>query len=36
VDAYERGHLNVTGDPGVIKLVGNVVLRHMARGQSVR
>ena len=33
--AYERGHLRVSGDAGVIKLVGQVVQRHMARGQQL-
>jgi|SRR5436190_8644266 len=33
--AYERGHVRVSGDAGVIKLVGQVVQRHMARGQSL-
>ena len=30
-NAYERGHVRVTGDPGVIKLLGNVVERQRAR-----
>jgi hypothetical protein len=33
--AYERGHVRVSGDAGVIKLVGQVVQRHMARGQQL-
>src|SRR3954464_11921110 len=33
--AYERGHLRVSGDAGVVKLVGQVVQRHMARGQQL-
>jgi hypothetical protein len=33
--AYERGHLRVTGDDGVIRLVGQVVQRQMARGQHL-
>ena len=33
--AYERGHVRVTGDAGVIKLVGQVVQRQMARGQQL-
>src|SRR3954464_1381019 len=33
--AYDRGHVRVTGDAGVIKLVGQVVQRHMARGQQL-
>jgi hypothetical protein len=35
VDAYEKGHVRVTGDAGVIKLVGSVVERQMARGQRL-
>ena len=31
VDAYERGHVRVTGDPAVTKLLGNVIQRQMAR-----
>jgi hypothetical protein len=34
-DAYDRGHLRVTGDDGVIRLVGQVVQRQMARGQQL-
>lgn len=34
-DAYRSGHVHVTGDAGVIKLVGQVVQRHMARGQQL-
>jgi hypothetical protein len=33
--AYERGHVRVSGDAGVIKLVGQVVQRQMARGQQL-
>jgi hypothetical protein len=33
--AYERGHMRVSGDAGVIKLVGQVVQRQMARGQQL-
>jgi hypothetical protein len=33
--AYERGHVRVTGDEGVIRLVGQVVQRQMARGQQL-
>ena len=33
--AYELGHLRVTGDEGVIRLVGQVVQRQMARGQQL-
>ncbi len=31
VDAYEHGHVRVTGDPAVTKLIGNVVQRQLAR-----
>lgn len=34
-EAYRTGDVHVTGDPGVIKLVGQVVQRHMARGQQL-
>ncbi len=33
-EAYERGHLRVTGDPAVLKLVGNVIERQRARRPS--
>jgi hypothetical protein len=33
--AYENGHLRVTGDDGVIRLVGQVVQRQMAKGQQL-
>ena len=33
--AYERGQLRVSGDSGVIRLVGQVVQKQMARGQSL-
>jgi hypothetical protein len=33
--AYQRGHIRVSGDAGVIKLVGQVVQRQMARGQQL-
>jgi hypothetical protein len=36
VDAYEKGSVRVTGDAGVIKLVGNVVVRQQARGRMLR
>jgi hypothetical protein len=32
VEAYERGQVRVTGDSAVIKLLGNVIERQMARG----
>jgi hypothetical protein len=31
VDAYEHGHVRVSGDPAVTKLLGNVIQRQMAR-----
>ena len=31
-EAYERGQVRVTGDSAVIKLLGNVIERQMARG----
>jgi hypothetical protein len=31
VDAYEHGHVRVSGDPAVTKLIGNVILRQLAR-----
>ena len=31
VEAYEHGHVRVSGDAAVIKLLGNVVARQMAR-----
>jgi hypothetical protein len=33
--AYDRGQVRVTGDEGVIRLVGQVVQRQLARGQSL-
>ena len=33
--AYETGHLRVSGDAGVIRLVGQVVQKQMASGQSL-
>jgi hypothetical protein len=31
VDAYEHGHVRVTGDAAVMKLIGNVIQRQLAR-----
>jgi hypothetical protein len=31
IEAYEHGHLRVSGDPGVVKLLGNVIERQRAR-----
>jgi hypothetical protein len=33
VDAYERGHVKVTGEPAVLKLIGNVIERQLARAR---
>ena len=33
VDAYERGHVTVTGDGAVVKLIGNVIERQLARAR---
>jgi hypothetical protein len=32
-DAYERGHVRVSGEPGVVKLLGNVLERQRARAR---
>ena len=32
-DAYEHGHVRVTGDAAVTKLLGNVIARQLARGR---
>ena len=34
VRAYERGYVRVTGDPGVVKLLGSVIERQRARGSA--
>lgn len=34
VDAYEHGHVRVTGDPAVTKLLGNVIQRQLVRSRS--
>ena len=34
VDAYEHGHVRVTGDPAVTKLLGNVIQRQLVRLRS--
>ena len=31
VDAYEHGHVRVSGDPAVTKLIGSVIQRKLAR-----
>jgi hypothetical protein len=33
VDAYERGQVQVSGEPAVVKLIGNVVERQLARAR---
>lgn len=33
VDAYERGYVNVSGEPGVTKLLASVIERQMARAR---
>jgi hypothetical protein len=30
-EAYDHGHVTVTGEPAVVKLVGNVIERQLAR-----
>ena len=34
VDAYDHGHVTVSGDPGVVKLLGNVIQRQQARSKA--
>ena len=34
VQAYEHGHVRVSGDAGVVKLLGNVIQRQLARARS--
>ena len=34
VDAYDRGHVTVSGEGAVVKLVGNVIQRQLARAGS--
>jgi hypothetical protein len=34
VDAYEHGHVKVTGESGVVKLLGNVIQRQRARSRA--
>jgi hypothetical protein len=31
VEAYDHGHVRVSGDAAVMKLIGNVVQRQLAR-----
>jgi hypothetical protein len=34
VDAYQRGHVKVTGDSAVMKLLGNVIERRLTAARS--
>jgi hypothetical protein len=34
VEAYEHGHVRVSGDPAVTKLLGNVIQRQLTRGRT--
>ncbi|MBD0281693.1 MAG: hypothetical protein ICV69_05810 [Thermoleophilaceae bacterium] len=34
VRAYEHGHVRVSGDAGVVKLLGNVIQRQLARART--
>ena len=34
VDAYNRGHVNVSGDPAVTRLLGNVFERQLSRART--
>jgi hypothetical protein len=34
VEAFDHGHVNVAGDAAVVKLVGAVIQRQLARGDS--
>ena len=33
VEAYEHGHVKVSGEPAVVKLLGNVIGRQLARAR---
>ncbi len=33
-EAYEHGHIKVSGDPGVQRLIGQVVVRHEERART--
>ncbi|HEX6460549.1 MAG TPA: hypothetical protein VF032_16645 [Thermoleophilaceae bacterium] len=33
VDAYERGHVKISGEAAVVKLIGNVIERQLARAR---
>lgn len=32
--AFEKGHVKVAGDPGIIKLLGSVISKQLARSRS--
>jgi hypothetical protein len=34
IKAYEKGQVQVSGDQSVVKLIGNVIQRHMARARA--
>jgi hypothetical protein len=34
VEAYHHGHVKVSGEPAVVKLIGNVVERQLARSRA--
>jgi uncharacterized protein (UPF0335 family) len=33
-DAYQRGHVNISGDPAVVRLLGNVFERQLSRARA--
>jgi hypothetical protein len=33
-DAYQQGHIKVSGDPGIQKLIAQVIERHEERGRT--
>lgn len=33
-DAYQRGHVKVSGEPAVVSLLGNVIQRQLARSRA--
>ena len=33
IEAYHHGHVKVTGEPAVVKLIGNVIERQVARAR---
>jgi hypothetical protein len=34
VEAYEHGHVTVSGEPAVVQLIGNVIQRQLARARA--